>query len=201
MVLGGAPNVGKSSLVNAILGFPRSITAPTPGTTRDAVTALTAFDGWPVELTDTAGVRDAATGLEAQGVERARTAWAGADVCVWVLDGSQALVLPPPALACPVVPVVNKIDLPPAWSLEMLPWDESAVVRVSARTGEGIAALIERVAKCLVPHPPPPGAAVPFTEGIIAELRSAERAWAAGQVDEGQAALRALLGEREAGFA
>src|SRR5262249_7833753 len=55
VVIAGAPNVGKSSLVNALAGFQRSVVASTPGTTRDVVTTLLAIDGWPVELADTAG--------------------------------------------------------------------------------------------------------------------------------------------------
>src|SRR5207244_11945531 len=57
VAVAGAPNVGKSSLVNALAGYQRSVVAPTPGTTRDVVTALLAIDGWPVELADTAGLR------------------------------------------------------------------------------------------------------------------------------------------------
>ena len=57
VVLAGWPNVGKSSLINALLGYARAIVHPSPGTTRDVVTASTAIDGWPIELSDTAGLR------------------------------------------------------------------------------------------------------------------------------------------------
>jgi tRNA modification GTPase len=169
VVVAGAPNVGKSSLVNALLGFQRSIVAPTPGTTRDVVTALTAFDGWPVELVDTAGQRDAASGLEGQGIALAGEAMRQADLCLWVLDASVPPLLPPAGLPMPLL-VVNKIDLPAAWPLEELP-----ALRVSARTGEGLSELIAAIAHQLVPDPPPPGAPVPFTVELAEEVRSEPR--------------------------
>ena len=91
VVVAGPPNVGKSSLVNALAGYQRSIVAPTPGTTRDVVTTRLAIDGWPVELADTAGVREATDALETQGVRLAREATAAADLCLWVLDASARL--------------------------------------------------------------------------------------------------------------
>src|SRR5205814_566998 len=94
VVVAGAPNVGKSSLVNALAGFQRSVVAATPGTTRDVVTTLIAVDGWPVELADTAGLRLGAGSLEAKGIEMARSAAAAADLCLWVLDASAAPVWP-----------------------------------------------------------------------------------------------------------
>src|SRR6185369_14624432 len=66
VVVAGAPNVGKSSLVNALAGFQRAVVSDIAGTTRDVVSVPVAFDGWPVELTDTAGLREA-EGLEAAG--------------------------------------------------------------------------------------------------------------------------------------
>ena len=67
VVLAGRPNVGKSSLINALLGYTRAIVHHSPGTTRDVVTAVTAIDGWPVELSDTAGLREPATPLNRRG--------------------------------------------------------------------------------------------------------------------------------------
>src|SRR5439155_7912555 len=71
VAVAGAPNVGKSSLVNALAGYSRTIISPTPGTTRDLLTVPIALDGWPVELIDTAGLRAAVEPLEQQGIERA----------------------------------------------------------------------------------------------------------------------------------
>jgi tRNA modification GTPase len=155
----GAPNVGKSSLVNALAGYQRSVVAPTPGTTRDVVTTVIAVDGWPVELADTAGLREAGEALEGQGIDRARSAARAADLCLWVLDASMPPVWPEPALGA-VRLVVNKIDVPAAWELNRA----AGAVQVSARTGAGMAALCQALAAWLVPDPPPPGAAVPFIQ-------------------------------------
>ena len=70
VVIAGRPNVGKSRLLNALAGYQRAIVDPTPGTTRDLVTALTAFDGWPVELVDTAGMRETDDAIERSGIDR-----------------------------------------------------------------------------------------------------------------------------------
>ena len=88
VVIAGPPNVGKSSLVNTLAGYQRSVVSEVAGTTRDAVSVRTAFDGWPVELIDTAGLRDA-QGLEAEGIERGLRAQAEADLLLWVLDLSE----------------------------------------------------------------------------------------------------------------
>ncbi|MBC8876190.1 MAG: 50S ribosome-binding GTPase [Planctomycetes bacterium] len=86
VVLTGHANVGKSSLINAILGYERSIVFEQPGTTRDVVTATTAIDGWPVELADTAGLREGGDAVESAGVRLARERLAAADVVVAVFD-------------------------------------------------------------------------------------------------------------------
>ncbi|MFO0930269.1 MAG: type III pantothenate kinase [Gemmataceae bacterium] len=154
----GAPNVGKSSLVNAAGGYTRAVVDPTPGTTRDVVTTVAAFDGWPVELTDTAGLRDGAETLEALGIEQARAAVERADLCLWLVDASADPVWPGVA-SDRVRIVVNKTDLPPAWDLDTV----ADAPRVSAATGAGVADLGAALARWLVPQPPPPGAPVPFT--------------------------------------
>ena len=88
VVLAGAPNVGKSSLMNAIAGYQRAIVSPTPGTTRDVVTVTTAIDGWPVQLADTAGLRETQDELESAGVALADAAIGEADLVIVVSDAS-----------------------------------------------------------------------------------------------------------------
>ncbi len=156
----GAPNVGKSSLVNALAGYQRTIVSATPGTTRDVVTTLIAVDGWPIELSDTAGFRESSEVLEAEGIKLARTAGQSAELCLWILDAATAPVFPPTDLKN-VRLVLNKIDLPAVWDVE-----QASALRVSAQTGEGMADLVSKLAEWLVPEPPPPGAAVPFTAEI-----------------------------------
>ncbi len=161
VVLTGRPNVGKSSLINALLGYQRAITSPIPGTTRDVLTSLTAFEGWPVELADTAGIREATDELESEGVRRAVQTRSSADLVVLVLDRTCPEPLDPRSEdqvegGSPKLIVANKADLPAVWHPPGLP--------VSALTGEGLPALMQAIVARLVPHPPPPGAAVPFLE-------------------------------------
>jgi tRNA modification GTPase len=187
VVVAGAPNVGKSSLVNALAGYQRSVVAATPGTTRDVVTTRLAVDGWPVELADTAGLRSGAGSLEEQGILRARATAAAADLCLWVLDASVAPTWPD-VDARAVRLVVNKTDLPPAWDLRQA----EAAVHVSARTGAGLADLCSALGCWLVPDPPDPGAAVPFTPALGEVIEGAQRHLAAGRHAEARRALASL---------
>ena len=91
MVIAGRPNVGKSRLFNALVGFARAIVDPTAGTTRDVVSHKAAFKGWPVELADTAGLRESFDPLESIGIERSRREQQQADLVVLVLDRSVPL--------------------------------------------------------------------------------------------------------------
>jgi len=155
VVIAGVPNVGKSSLINALAGYTRSIVSPMPGTTRDVVKLHVAIDGWPVELTDTAGIREAESELERQGIARARSAVDAADLRIWLLDGSAAPLFPDDAKVWTYL--INKCDLDAAWD-----WDRfSAALHVSAQTGTGIAELCDLISRRLVPAPPEPGEAVP----------------------------------------
>ncbi|HEY7309313.1 MAG TPA: GTPase [Gemmataceae bacterium] len=178
VVVAGAPNVGKSSLVNALAGYQRSIVAATPGTTRDVVTTRIALDGWLIELADTAGQRAEAEELEEQGIRRARTSMASADLCLWLLDASAPPVWPAEKIDA-VQYVVNKCDLLSAWNLEC----DGGAVRVSAKTGEGLAELCVAVVAQLVPDPPPPGAAVPFMPRLGAGIAEAQCVLAGGNME------------------
>ncbi len=186
VAVAGPPNVGKSSLVNALAGYQRCIVTPTPGTTRDVVTTRLAIDGWPVELADTAGVRDATDVLETQGVRMARETTAAADLCLWVLDASAAPVWP--EFQGTVQLVVNKIDRPAAWD----PNEAAGAVRVSALTGAGLAELCAALSRRLVPDPPPTGAAVPFTPALGKGVLAAQDLLRVGPVDEARRAVGAL---------
>jgi len=159
VVLAGRPNVGKSSLINALVGYSRAIVHYAPGTTRDVVSAVTAVDGWPVELSDTAGLHGVADDLEQAGMALAREKLAAADLVVLVFDRSREWSGADRELtnSYPDAPLVhNKCDLPCS------PAGRPAGLATSALTGEGIDDLLALIALRLVPDPPPPGAAVPF---------------------------------------
>jgi tRNA modification GTPase len=184
VTVAGAPNVGKSSLVNTLAGYQRSVVSATPGTTRDVVTTGIAVDGWSVELADTAGVREEAGGLEEQGIRRARETAATADLCLWVLDGSVEPVWPRAELGA-VRLVINKTDLPAAWD-----WSRAGdAIHVSARTGIGLDGLCAALSRWLVPKPPRPGAAVPFTSELAERVEEAWRHLTAGLKAEALEAL------------
>lgn len=191
VVIAGAANVGKSTLLNALAGFQRSVVASTPGTTRDVVATQIAVDGWPVELVDTAGWRDGVVSLEQQGIERARAAAAQADLCLWVLDAAAEPVWPV-ALERPVRLVINKADLVPAWELSRA----TGAVLVSALTGAGLEQLFEALAAWLVPQPAPAGAAVPFTSYLADCVEAARQAWQAQRTGEVLQILEAVWKER-----
>lgn len=191
VAVAGAPNVGKSSLVNALAGYQRSIVAATPGTTRDVVTTRLALDGWLIELADTAGQRTKVETLEAQGIHLAQATAASADLCLWLLDGSAPPVWPSEPLTA-VMYVINKSDLAPAWDVASV----LEAVRVSALTGAGLSELCAAVIARLVPEPPPPGAAVPFTTPLCEGIALAHHVLAAGDAVEARRIVASLCENR-----
>jgi tRNA modification GTPase len=143
VAIAGKPNVGKSSLFNALLGAGRAIVTALPGTTRDLVTETADIEGLRVQLIDTAGICDGADEVEAEGVARARQAWTTADLVMVVLDGSQPLENADRQLlrdtsALPRLVVGSKQDLARAWSSADL---GLPVEFVSSKTGEGMGAI------------------------------------------------------------
>jgi len=180
VVLAGRPNVGKSSLINALVGYERAIVHAAPGTTRDIVKALTALEGWPVELADTAGLRAGDEPLEAAGIELARRQAAEADLLLLVFDRSVAWSGEDEALlqAWPAaLRVFNKCDLQCDLAAAS---DGSEGVLVSAHSGEGLAELAKSIVARLVPRAPAPGDAVPFLESHVALLERVQHSLAAG---------------------
>ncbi len=125
VVLCGRPNVGKSSLLNALLGEDRAIVTAIPGTTRDVVTGDLLLGGCEIHLTDTAGLRDTEDPVEKIGVERSGKAMSEADVVLVVLDGSAPLTEEDQTLLknqcdARTMVIVNKSDLPPMWDTASL---------------------------------------------------------------------------------
>ncbi|HAB13496.1 MAG TPA: hypothetical protein DCE47_17590 [Planctomycetaceae bacterium] len=179
VVLSGGPNVGKSSLLNALLGFGRAIVWDQPGTTRDVVTGRTALEGWPVRLADTAGLRATEDEIEAVGVEHARRELDTADLVVLVVDRSHPLDGLTRQLVHEwpdAVVVANKCDLDDATD-GVLP---DGALMVSALTGEGLDELAGAIVARLVPGMPEPGTAVPVSERLIGCLEEVARAIDAG---------------------
>lgn len=143
VAIAGRPNVGKSSIFNALLRENRAIVTGTAGTTRDTLEERANIEGIPVRLTDMAGIRQAQNEAERLGVERARAAMSQAMVILFVIDQSQPLDEEDHRIAedvaaaeVPVLLVLNKIDLAPD-AAPSLPFTFESVP-VSALTGEGI---------------------------------------------------------------
>ena len=135
----GAPNVGKSSLVNLLARREVAIVTAVAGTTRDVIEVQLDLDGTPVVLLDTAGLRETDDPVEALGVERARRRAAEADLLVHLLDASAPLPLPPPDERSVVVR--NKIDLVTQGS------GDGRALGVSCLTGEGLAELVAELGR------------------------------------------------------
>jgi len=156
VALVGRPNVGKSTLLNSLLGEDRAIVTPVPGTTRDAVEGQASWRGEWVRLVDTAGLRSGGGVVESEGVRRARRMAAEADVVVLVLDGARAWEeedgLSFGLLAGrPAVVAINKSDLPRRLELPADLAEAGVLVEISALRMDGLEDLKLR---CLEGLPP-----------------------------------------------
>jgi len=155
LVLAGAPNVGKSSLLNRLAGEEIAIVTPIAGTTRDRVKESITIGGVPMHIIDTAGLRETSDLVEAKGIERSWEAIGAADLVIFLQDPSTSeatstseiaelkaqilKVLPP---KCPVLEVNNKLDLLIGPTPEQ---DEKQSMFISAKTGQGIEALKQKI--------------------------------------------------------
>lgn len=147
----GRPNVGKSSLMNALLGSERAIVTASAGTTRDVIDERLNLNGVPVSLIDTAGIREAENEAERIGVERARAALKSADVVCLVLDASAPLEGEDRALLEETegdhrLVLLNKCDLAQQCAYE------GDMIRVSAKTGQGLDALKQALMERAAPE-------------------------------------------------
>jgi len=141
LALCGAPNAGKSSLLNRLLGINRAIVSETAGTTRDTIEERASLGGYPFRMIDTAGLRETDDPVEREGVERARRAAGDADLRIHLVDASV-----PKGYVEPLFPdellVLNKVDLLAEGT------DRSGLpegIPISCRTGEGIKTLVEAI--------------------------------------------------------
>ena len=210
----GAPNVGKSSLFNALLNANRAIVTAIPGTTRDLLTEQADLGGLSLSLIDTAGVRETADVVEQEGVARAKASIGVADLTIVLLDRSRPLTMDDRELigitsSRPRVVAWNKIDLPPALPLE--PLDPIQAVAISATTGKGIDKLIAAMSSTLgsveIPRDQPQVTNIRHVALLERARESLERASAALEtqvseefplldLQEAGAALQEITGQR-----
>lgn len=161
IALTGLPNAGKSSLLNAIVGYDRAITSPVPGTTRDLVKATIAWKGFLFEFIDSAGLRESTDAIETAGMEQTLRGSQEADLVVWLVDLTAPSTQPPAELA-PDLIVGSKADLPSTPS--------TIPLQVSAVTRQGLNDLLDTIYRKLIPIEPEPGQAIPVTPAQTAEL-------------------------------
>lgn len=138
-VIYGAPNVGKSSLLNGLLGYERAIVSEVPGTTRDTIEEVVNLRGIPVRLVDTAGVREAECAIEREGIARTLRHLERADLVLHVVDASQPCS---ETVEAAHLLVLNKIDLG-----EDASWSGCDGVRISCVEGGSLEPLVEAIFK------------------------------------------------------
>lgn len=153
-VIIGKPNVGKSSLLNALVQYERAIVTDIPGTTRDTIEEYISIQGIPLRLIDTAGIRPTADLVERIGVDRARDVTAQADLILLMLDRSMPLTEEDKEVLSLLAGrkafiLINKSDLPAVWDQAVINdvINQHAVIDLSVRTGDGLAELEAAIVK------------------------------------------------------
>jgi tRNA modification GTPase len=164
VALCGKPNAGKSSLLNALTGSTRAIVSAIPGTTRDVVRGTTAIDGWLVEFSDTAGLRESDDMLEQAGMNAGKTVAKQADLVLWLTEDIDQSGIPH---ATDQIVVHTKSDIRPS-SLS-----HAHAVDVSAVSGQGIDALLQLIVDKLAGNANLLAGAVAFSSALE---RSCQRA-------------------------
>lgn len=142
VLLAGKPNVGKSSLLNALTLEQRAIVSHIPGTTRDVIEEIINIDGLPVRIIDSAGIRESHDEIEQEGIRRSLEKLALADLVLFLVDGSSAIDRQDLDLLQAIadkrfITVVNKMDLPPALDANALPAGAD-IIHISSKNGSGI---------------------------------------------------------------
>lgn len=200
----GKPNAGKSSLLNALLGFDRAIVTDEAGTTRDTLEETLTLGGVLLRLTDTAGLRETESLAEREGVRRACDAAKEAKLVVAVFDGSRALspedglVVSAALNAEKAVAVVNKCDLPQKLDVRELQAKFGTVLPISAATGEGLDALEAHVSALLGGEEPlEPGEILTNARQYDAILRASEAITRASEALEAGFTPDAVLSDTE----
>lgn len=163
-VIAGRPNVGKSSLLNALLGRERAIVTEVPGTTRDVIEETINIKGIPLVLTDTAGLRETHDLVERIGVEKTREFLAGADLVLFVVEAEEGITGEDSEIlekleGKKTILIINKMDL--AENKETFQYRDLPAVEISALKGQGIDSLEDSIEKIIT------GGGVSSPESII----------------------------------
>jgi tRNA modification GTPase len=204
VVLAGPPNVGKSSLINRIIGYGRTITHDAPGTTRDVINCETVIDGITIRLSDTAGIREGGGEIEREGIRRGSLAISEADLVVLVVSpfclsqwSSMRDRIGQIAVETSLIEVLNQADRLGEVDLSVttdLPALQTVAIDVESRDNatdgieidDGIESLMQQILHKLRPTDPSPGQPIPLTTRQTNWLHEALRS------DDWESAMTAL---------